>query len=348
MKIMMNAEAFGFGPAAAIASIFKTLKNSELVSRLDYIGTGHTLDLQKRLDYDNIYLFENEFNFKTIVKDYDFFITALDFEKAKFANEVGVKTIIYDNLLWYWKCIPISLYNANAYIVQDFYGVKERIKLINMNNINLIPPSIVTPLKNDNKKIILINFGGLENPYWNVSVTIKYIRKILNSLLPLLAGHEIIITASKSHIQYLKEFDIKNLSFSEMQCVLSRTKYIIATPGLGNINEIANYNIPSLFLPPANDSQGQQLMILRNENLISNYIDWEDIGSSINYKDKQKIVLNNIENQINNLNHGLLKKLLKAKLFKDENLNLSKMINMFDAKENVLSDTIMEVITNNR
>ena len=59
MKILMNAEAFGFGPSAVIASIFPQLSQCSIIKQIDYIGEKHTLDLQKKLnlldDFPNIW-----------------------------------------------------------------------------------------------------------------------------------------------------------------------------------------------------------------------------------------------------------------------------------------------------
>lgn len=85
-----------------------------------------------------------------------------------------------------------------------------------------------------------------------------------------------------------------------MQELLQEAKFIIVTSGLGNIYEIANYQIPSLFLPPVNDSQGQQLEILQQVGLINSCLNWKDFQHSINYFDEQKNVLNQIKYEIEN------------------------------------------------
>jgi hypothetical protein len=52
-RLLLNAEAFGFGPTAAIADCFPFLK--ERFSTIGFIGSGHTLDLQRPLAYDAIH-----------------------------------------------------------------------------------------------------------------------------------------------------------------------------------------------------------------------------------------------------------------------------------------------------
>jgi hypothetical protein len=302
MRVLLNAESFGFGPSAAIAALHPYIKNCKLIEVLDYVGNGHSVDLQRKLKYDTVYEMESTEEFKNLIVNYDVFITALDFEKALWAQECGVKTIIYDTLLWYWRKIPQSIYNCDTYIAQDFYGVKERLQDLNISNVHIVPPMIQ---KNDNnkkkvvKENIVINFGGLENPHWSILVTTQYIKLMLNYLLPLLKnmGYEnnIIIACSKSHLPYLSQYNVKNYSYTEMQENYKSAKFVIATPGLGNLYECANYEVPSLFLPPGNDSQGQQLEILKSKGLVDNSIDWSDLGCDIDYKAHQQEVLKSIK-----------------------------------------------------
>jgi UDP-N-acetylglucosamine transferase subunit ALG13 len=319
MKILLNAEAFGFGPSAAISNIFNILKeiNNDII--IDYVGDGHTLNFQSKLNYQNIFKYDE--NFHNLIINYDFFITAMDFEKAKISKEYGVKTIVFDTLLWYWKN-DFKFYDY--YIVQDFFFVKELIKY--KKNVYLIEPLLTNTILSNNKdNSLIINFGGLENPFWDIEITVKYISNILKSILPFLKTkfEKIHILCSETHINYLTNFNVKNLKYFEVQELLSKASYIIATPGLGNIYEIAKYEIPSLFLPPANDSQGQQLMILKNEGLIDNYIEWNE---NINYFNNQNVILEEIKQNIENNNVKIFN--IKEKTLKS-NFNLNKIFNLF-------------------
>lgn len=345
MKVILNAEAFGFGPSAAIASLFPDLKNCSLIKKLSYIGDGHSLDLQRNLSYDEIIDCDDEKEFKEIVSRYDVFITALDFKKALWAQESGVKVMIYDTLIWYWRKIPSVLYNCHAYIVQDFYGVSERLKQLNIKNFNLIAPSIKPCVQTKcEKDLILINFGGLENPHWTIEVTTNYIVSILEILIPLLNDHEYKIVCSKAHLPYLKGFPVAHVSYEEMQELLNQTKFLIATPGLGNIYETANYSLPSLFLPPANDSQGQQLDVLKAQSLVDNYIDWSDIYAFIDYKNPQLVVLDAIKSAISNQNKNKLSKMLESKILSLQiNAKIPYLIERFKNQNN-LSQTVINYL----
>lgn len=306
MKVLLNAEAFGFGPSASIASIFPSLRN--IIKQLDYVGVGHSLDLQQKLPYDNIFTIDDEERFKKLVINYDIFITALDFEKATWAHQAGVKTIIYDTLLWYWRKIPPIVNECHSYLVQDFYGVREKVAELELTNCHFIPPLVKCPIVYSSKKeIVLINFGGLENPHWDIKVTAQYIRNILESILPQLKGEKVKIVCSQAHLPFLSDFEVETCCYEKMQSYLQVTKFLVATPGLGNLYEAANYQMSSLFLPPANDSQGQQLNLLKENGLIDNSIDWSDLVEFIDYKDAQLKVLDSIDSCINQVNKNVLK-----------------------------------------
>lgn len=350
MKILLNAEAFGFGPAAAIAVIFHILKDNFNDYQLDYIGQGHTLDLQSKLSYTHVFKYDNEENFKNIVKDYDFFITALDFEKAKFAKAVGIKTIVYDTLLWYWKDKSI-VEHADYYITQDFYHVQDLIQDIKENNpaifSYIIPPLIQK--KDINQKcedFLLINFGGLENPYWSIDITASYIKKILTVLLPAVTSQfkKIKIVCSNNHIPYLKGFPVETASYKEMQNFLQKASYIIATSGLGNIYEIANYQVPCLFLPPVNDSQGQQLEILKIHGLIDNTLDWQTFQQPINYFKNQQDVLEDIALCIDEFNVAKFSEQLHHKLLQEGNMEMYKLFELFGVDGKNLLTAVLKTI----
>lgn len=349
MKILLNAEAFGFGPSAGASVIFDIIKNNFSDYVVDYIGQGHTLDLQSKLSYHHIYEYVSENQFKELVKDYDFFITALDFEKAKFAKEVGIKTIVYDTLLWYWKDKSIVQY-TDYYITQDFYGVKDILEKFDFKvQSHVIPPLIQKKdLKEKCEDFLLINFGGLENPFWTVEVTAHYIQNILKVILPVveIQFKKIKIVCSQNHITYLKDFPVETASYKEMQHYLQKASFVIATSGLGNIYEIANYQVSSLFLPPVNDSQGQQLEILKREGLIDNALDWIEFQTSIDYFKPQLDVLNDIKENIDFFDSSQFSRLFAEKIEHQGNMKLHDLFEIFDYNGKTALEKVLNTILN--
>lgn len=313
MRLLLNAEPFGFGPTAAIASFHPHLKKH--FNDISYIGKHHTLDLQRHLDYHDIHDIsdidrqQNEDQIISILSDYDVFLSAMDHKMISLAQKAGLKTIYYDALAWYWDKIPDHVKKADLYIAQDFYGVKERIEteFKTRHNTAIISPIIQETEKNkdeakDKKRdLILINLGGLQNPYWPIDDIVTYARLLVQSLKTSLSHmgideSKIVIAGSVAVASRLEYLGVKTYERAAMQQILKQTKLSIMTPGLGNIYDAACHDIPTLWLPPANDSQGQQLRLLQEHNTSDAYIEWHDFMAidPIVYKGNQQDVLREI------------------------------------------------------
>lgn len=306
-RLLLNAEAFGFGPTAAIADCFPFLRKH--FSTIGFVGTGHTLDLQRPLAYDAIYdanqLSEAALN--EIFAQYDIFLTALDFAMAEKALGQGLTVCIYDPLTWYWKTIPAVVSAVDLYIAQNFFGVEERLKSAEFAAATWQTVAPIVGQHSENKSngeadngsakdLVLVNLGGLSNPLWTGNEALSYARQILEAVLPTLAGQKVVVAANSAISAALAHLGAKNLSREQMQVVLQQAKYALMTPGLGNIYDAARFNTPTIWLPPANDSQGQQLALLNQSSLVDGLVDWHQILpiSAIDYSADQGAVLKSI------------------------------------------------------
>ena len=302
LKLLLNAEPFGFGPTAAIATFFPYIR--ENFEHLGYLGKNHTLDLQKNLPYDSIHdvsgLSDEEI--KKILTQYDVFCTALDFETASLAKAAGLKVVIYDPLTWYWKSIPQIVSMSDLYLTQDFFGVGERLQhepKFFPKDVRIIAPIVSAKRPRISKRYTLINLGGLQNPFWSADEVVHYSRIFIKAIKECISPSEHIIIATSNAVALkLADEDVKNYSRSEIHEILQNTKYAFMTPGLGNIYDVAKFDIPPVWLPPANDSQGQQLDLLKSHSLSDGEIDWSDIGMSIDYRQEQPVVLQHIKDAI--------------------------------------------------
>lgn len=324
LKLLLNAEPFGFGPTAAIASIFPYLR--EGFEYMGYIGKNHTLDLQRGLPYEAVHdstsMTPDEE--MAIFRQYDILFTALDFEIAAKAKRVGLKVIVYDPLAWFWKTIPDILRETDLYLAQDFFGVAERLEKEPQKfpKTHIVPP--IVSQKRDRKpgNIVLVNLGGLQNLLWADAYAELYASTVVDMLLDIIPKDErIIITASRVVTERLKDPRIKNYTRAEMYEILEDTKYAFMTPGLGNIYDAAKFSIPTIWLPPANDSQGQQIEILDAHHVVDARVDWKDFpgGRNIDYHDRQTEVIKNViknivELQTDDIHRDLFRKILSEKL----------------------------------
>lgn len=310
-KVLLNAESFGFGPSAAIAEIFPFL--SGRVSALSYIGRGHSLDLQRNLAYTDIFDYasnrsfeERKKNFSSIAKGFDIFFTACDFELAEWAKELGLKVVIYDPLAWYWPKIPPIVSESDLYIVQNFFGVTERLeKAADRLPPYAIMPALISriqePVSKINKDLLLVNLGGLQNPYIEISDLANFSKIALTAIQEIFESKfsKIIFTTSQSIISGLGDTfsTLKTLQPQEVQRTLKDSDLAIMTSGLGNLFEASAMRKNVIWLPPTNDSQGQQIKLMEQHGMLDAAIDWTDIFEEedpIDYFSSQEEVMKRI------------------------------------------------------
>lgn len=294
-RVLVNAEAFGFGPTAAIADFFPHLRRQ--FHHLAYIGTGHTLDLQRPFAYDAIYDLAHH-SFEDIASRYDLFLTALDFAMADRAQALGLPTVIYDPLTWYWPTIPDIASKKILYIAQAFHGVNERLAQSKFAHTLMVPPIIPSSVDEKKRTRILVNLGGVQNPLWSLETTIAYAEHMVKTIKQIVPSEESlqIITSAKI-AQNLRDPHVTTYSREEVLNLLPEIKFAFMTPGLANIYDSAAYNIPTLFLPPANDSQGQQLQLIRHHQTVDHFVDWSDLfpETPMDYRYPQSNVLAQIQ-----------------------------------------------------
>ncbi len=308
LRVLLNAEAFGFGPSAAIASLFPALQPA--CSSIAYIGAGHSTDLQRPLAYTTFYDITNkdaadvQALFARLSTQYDIFVTALDFSMAALAQHAGITTVIYDPLTWYWPEIPAAAKAADLYLAQNFYGVRERLSRehLRFNNARVVPPIVSAPTRPSKRSYILVNLGGLQNPYWSPADATSYARAVIAMLTPHLpTGEQVIIATSQSVAAGLNNPAGRTYTRSSMLEILAHTAYACMTPGLGNIYDAARFSIPTVWLPPANDSQGQQIDILEAHDAIDARLDWAGFGMPVTYSAPQPAVLQAITRNVHSL-----------------------------------------------
>lgn len=294
-RLLLNAEAFGFGPTAAIAECFPHLRGK--FKTIGYVGAGHTLDLQKPLAYDKIHDLAVEQDVEKIFLGYDIFVTAMDFQMAARALASGLKVIIYDALTWYWKELPAAAQDCHLYLSQDFWGV--RAKLGQRSNFAVVPPLIppLTACKTKSKvdkDLVLLNLGGLSNPFWSRCQVHAYAELVLECFAAsgVGAGKMVVIASNSDIAATFQHHGVKTTSKQDLLTILEQAGLAFMTPGLGNIYDAARFDLPTIWLPPANDSQGQQLKLLEAAGCCDGSLDWPYfMGGDVDYFAEQTAVL---------------------------------------------------------
>jgi hypothetical protein len=308
VRLLLNAEPFGFGPASAIAAFFPYLRKRFAV--IGYMGKGHTLDLQKNLPYDAIHdlsglsAAQERREIRKRLKSYDLVLSALDFSFAAEVKAANVPVILYDPLAWYWKRFPPQAKGASLYLAQDFIGVRQRLKRSSLNW-KIVSP-IIAKQQVGKRDIVLVNLGGLQNPFLSNELLARYARAVVEAIIKKEPGA---VIATSDAIAHSIGHGARSYSREEMMRLLKHAKRAYMTPGLGNIYDAAAYRIPTCWLPPANDSQGRQLSLLRQEGYIDAALDWQELGIPINYKASQPAVMQRIAAACERVDAGMIARL---------------------------------------
>jgi hypothetical protein len=297
MRIAFNAEAFGYGPAAAIYLIRRELGTT--VSWATYLGAGHTLNFNTKNIYNEVVdtSSRSKDEILAIINSHDYFITACDFQMAKLGTLTNSKIVVYDMLSWHWDKIPRIVENIHLYIVQDFFNVKERIRSHSMKSgkaliteaiIPYIPPQLGPPSGT------LFNIGGVSNPFLDDNLASDFVLTILDIVKNCTSelGGGLILNINPKLITN-EISDQINVDPLESAKRLSKVKLSILSPGLGNIYESALYSHNVIWLPPLNNSQGQQLFLIKKHFPNTIHLDWSLFMPNlyINYFDKQHKVM---------------------------------------------------------
>ncbi|MEV0040254.1 hypothetical protein, partial [Streptomyces sp. NPDC050804] len=284
-RLLLNAEPFGFGPAAAVALLAAELAPD--CGRIAYIGEGHTLDLQSRPPYHAIHdttgLTEDErlARLRKLAPRYDLFVTAMDSGMAALARRAGMGLAIYDALTWYWPALPAVAYEADPYIAQDFFGVRERVAAdAALRERAVVVPPVIPPGRDWTAgRHVLVNLGGLDNPLWRPYDAVAYARLMLAAVragLP--AGRPVVAVTNRGIAAALADPAVGTYDHGTMLELMSTAAYACMTSGLGNIYDAATTGVPTLWLPGANDSHTRQVRLLSEHGYCDAHLDWEDIG----------------------------------------------------------------------
>ena len=112
---------------------------------------------------------------------------------------------------------------------------------------------------------------------------------------------------------------IQTLRPQQVQLILARSSLAFMTSGLGNIFEAATAGKKVVWLPPANDSQGQQVKALIRHQMADFTLDWHDIlpnTEPVDYFADQPEVLTTISNRMTLLSNNKQAEQILAQFFK--------------------------------
>ena len=283
LRVLVTAQAFGFGPAAAMAQVFDHLRPR--VRTLAFAGAGHTCDVHADLPYDAVYHLPDVGTgeaFGRLCAEHDAALVSCDVPAGEAARAAGIPFGFYDPLLWFWPERPSVFESADVYMCQDFFGVRERVGDTRRPNVVVVPPMLpdLLPAAIERGSRALVNLGGIRNPLHPQEASVSYARLVMTiaSVAARLYA-EVHVATSQQIARHLQQEvpAARTIPTRDVQHLLRTSEVAAMTPGLGNIYEAAALSERVFWLPPANASQGQQLVLLQRRGLAPFAADWHDL-----------------------------------------------------------------------
>jgi hypothetical protein len=291
MKILIEAEAFCFGPSAIAASIV-----GDLTSRgfsVDYIINGSEVLVSDRLLVNKFISVQNLT--ANMLQNYNYVVVVMDWKFARICVEAGCKVIFVDALAWFWKDINPMVNNFEAYLAINFVGVQEVVSKI-QNPHSFVIGQCIKPINQIAKSEAgVFSLGGVTNPFFAKDSASKYAKIMVDSIIR--TKKRVLVCGNRT-----LDLRLRTESKNQFDSSLRSAKFFVGTSGLGHITECISYSIPALFLPPVNDSQYQQLQLLSHRSSNWNKISWEDLGYSVDWSLSQESIMIQIKDCINSLN----------------------------------------------
>ncbi|KAL7787139.1 hypothetical protein V8C37DRAFT_390760 [Trichoderma ceciliae] len=307
--IWVHAEAFGYGPSALALTILPRLRKlvaaSGAPTALEYIGEGHTLELNTCPPWDKVHdcsisSARGKEAFKDLVRLHrpSLIITSVDEPFAELVSQLkSTRLIVIDQLLWLWPSIPDPWRTAAKIIAVNYVGVQERIRKEHLHNAVVVPPLLPYTDKasfTGPRKGTLINLGGLRNPFTPLSENLAYATLILRIIKTAVEARN---NPDDLPVQCLVSQEVSAGMDSDLassttpanaRALLAKCKTAFLTSGRTNIYDAADCGGCVVFLPPTNQTQGLQPRLLESELECSlTRMDWHDLNltlDEIDYK----------------------------------------------------------------
>lgn len=372
MKILVSAEAFGYGPIATCLNVVKELKKYDDI-KMVFIGTGIALEQALMSNYFDETIECKTFDFKELekfeefYKTFDVILSSENINGVRFALKIGMKNVYYiDNLMWMWDKLEDGLENLKGYIISETISCRKNFNRIGQK---IKRPIFVGPLRDINicnkaekENKLIISVGGAEAFIIDSDLVKKFYNKLINDVVSnnnlINKFDKIIICGGSGVINNLKldstndKIIVKTLSNQEFLEELKQASHCILASGLGHFIETVWQNQDILYLPPVNYSQLLQLDYYKVIDLGFELINWdkfdffEKIPSLLNEEVGVNLVLENVKKYIESKENTTIKNLIDDFLNNSQDNYYPKRIKFSEKFKKNSSEEVASIIYN--
>jgi uncharacterized protein (TIGR00661 family) len=285
VRVAVVCEEYGFGPVSTAQKIAQFIY--PYVESIDFIGTNYTCALQEPANYSRIHFLQRARDVAVYLKAragaYDCVINVMDFS----IKNIGIPMVMIDQLSWYWDSeVPVQDYDV--YLAQRWLSTQ--LSEAYVDRLPTVLARAVPAQQQPRAYKVLLNFGGLINPFLSQAQIKHYVQTVAECVKRLSDSVKII---GNYKLQTITGLDIECVDIATAHALLQRCSLFIGTAGIGNICDVADLKKPYIWLPPTNPSQARQLEMIGRRNAI----DWCDMpgNDSVDYA---KLSISDIENYI--------------------------------------------------
>lgn len=281
-SLLCTAEAFGFGPSAALHQIIPHLR--EHGYDLSYMGCGWTLEMHTPSMYQAVHdvdvrTDEGYQRWQQALTETPAMLSVCDLKAAEVGVKRGAATVLYDVLAWFRRPAPAVYKSVRRLICPDFFGVREALRESGLENAQIVPPLMPAPPTDAVKDgSVIVNLGGLQTPYTDVQPCAQYAQRMVDAVREVF-GEPLVLT-SQAIGRHLHGCEVRTVGPAQARAYIARAHCSFLTGGIGNIMDAAGLRAPVCFLPPMSQSQGLQLALLRRHLPMVPTIAWHEIAAT--------------------------------------------------------------------
>ncbi|HYH65329.1 MAG TPA: hypothetical protein VD866_11595 [Urbifossiella sp.] len=288
-NVLLLAEPFGYGPAATLLKCRRCLAGLPL--RWRYVGPEYTRPLVDPADFDGCAfpgaLDSLDSPEVAVARAWaDVVLSGTEFRVAGDAAWRGKRLVVFDPLFWFWPEVPPVSVPGMVYLCQNFPGVPDRVAALPPNErgrfVVVAPPRVAVEPAAGRAQVV-VNLCGLHNP---VRVLADYPRYVLDCLGRALRGtgwESVLVVGNLPPAAAgwvggePGRVTVRTLPHAEMIEHMAGAALVLTSPGLNTALEAMAVGVPTLFLPPVNNSQAAQLDRFRAAGLVPVLTDWSSL-----------------------------------------------------------------------
>lgn len=294
-RIVLCAQAVGYGPASKLLAIGDQLQTTQL--HRVFLGYGVALELAARTRcFDEIIQSRpTDKAAREAIAGATCVLSVMDVDFARIALGQGRPLFVADSLAWIRTRIPPEFLSAQRYWIQNFPDLDQASTRASPK------PTVVGPIVSPVAPVaattrgLAVFLGGYETPYATADDDSGYAEFIVtglldSGLLQRFGTEPRILTGTQCARRLQAQFPelsgfISSIGHQEASAARSAAAVVLTAPGLTSTLEAFQTGRPTFFLPPQNYSQWRILSTLRARGLAPASFHWTDRLADVSFAD---------------------------------------------------------------